>query len=291
MSDDKRRPAVLSGVRSTRDDTNAARHNRAPSSSTSKQRPSIKGDGDELRAKSGDSAKNGTVEEDDEEEDEDEVADEMPAPLPAQAAAPPAARNQRAHSKSNKVGDSSLMGSPATRRGGGAAGGKAGGTRKGYVASRVWKNDSTLTFGMRVKLAETPAMWADYKLAETNIVDVWEHYDVNHDDILNRSEVPQLASDLVERFLMILREGIKAENPRLSDADVEKSVKKEVKQQLPGKDIPETKRIMTDRLIHELDVDHDGTITKTEFFFQWKQTSKTFLTIQKDNKPLSCTIL
>lgn len=33
---------------------------------------------------------------------------------------------------------------------------------------------------------------------------------------------------------------------------------------LPGENMNEAKRIMADRLFHELDLDHDGHVTKTE---------------------------
>lgn len=141
-------------------------------------------------------------------------------------------------------------------------------TAKDYVASRVWKNESTLTFGMRVKLAEQPFLWADAQFAATNIVDIWTHY-AGERDTLDRGAVTQLAADLVDRFVALYREQLLREQPGLAESDLQRAVKKDVwPHLLPGDNMVECKRIMAEKLTRELDVDHDGQITKTEFFFQ-----------------------
>jgi hypothetical protein len=163
---------------------------------------------------------------------------------------------------------------------------------KDYVASRVWKNDSTMTFGMRVKLAEQPSMWSDAVFASSNIVDVWEHYDVNKDDILNKTELPALASDLVDRFVALYKEQLMIDQPTLSEKEVTRLINKDIfPHMLAGENLLEAKRLMSDRIAHELDVDKDGIITKTEFFFGWKNISKQVLTFKAPKGGLACVIL
>ena len=163
---------------------------------------------------------------------------------------------------------------------------------KDYVASRVWKNESTMTFGMRVKLAEQPHLWADAAFAATNIVDVWEHYDADKDDKLGRHEVQTLASDLVDRYVSLYKDQLLVDQPALTPQELEKLLRKDIfPHMLPGESIVESKRIMAERLHYELDLDHDGTITKTEFFFGWKNISKQWLTLKPPKGGLSCIIL
>lgn len=111
---------------------------------------------------------------------------------------------------------------------GATSGGPKKGGAKDYVASRVWKNESSMTFGMRVKLAEQPEMWADAGFAATNIVDVWEHYDQDKDDRLGRHEAQALASDLVDRYIALYRTQLLADQPGLSDSDLQRLIKKDV---------------------------------------------------------------
>lgn len=142
---------------------------------------------------------------------------------------------------------------------------------KEYVASRVWKNESTMTFGMRVKLAENPEMWSDANFAATNIVDVWEHYSGKNDE-MGRHEVTNLANDLVDRFIAIYREQLIVERPSLDDKGIQKAISKDVfPHLLPGENIVEAKRTMCDRLFRELDLDSDGHITKIEFMMKVRQ--------------------
>ena len=165
-------------------------------------------------------------------------------------------------------------------------------TAKDYVASRVWKNESTMTFGMRVKLAEQPEMWADSAFAATNIVDVWEHYANPRTDEMGRHEMTELANDLVDRFVSMYRQQLIIERPALDEKAIQKAIQKDVfPHLLPGETVVEAKRTMIDRLFRELDLDSDGKVTKTEFFFSWKNTSKAWLTFKTPKGGLSCVIL
>lgn len=173
-----------------------------------------------------------------------------------------------------------------------SAGGKK--TPSSYVASRVWKNENTLTFGQRIKMAEDPSLWADAQLAVSNIVDVWTHYDSNGDEILNSNEVATLAADLVDRFLAQYRAQVLQEHPAMAEAELAKTVRRDVfPHLLQGENVVEAKRIMADRLSRELDLDSNGQISRTEFFFQWKNSCRQVLSANRTNKTesLSCVIL
>jgi hypothetical protein len=158
------------------------------------------------------------------------------------------------------------------------------------VGSRVWKNDTAMTFGTRVLLAEKAYMWADADIAAKHLIDVWEHYDANGDGILNKNELPALARDTVDRVVAMIKENIKRENPELADKALEEMTKNELPHILPGKDIAECKRMMVEYLNKELDVDHDGVITRTEFMMKWKLTSRQLQTF-KVAKAIACNIL
>lgn len=191
-----------------------------------------------------------------------------------------------------KLAPSSAQKRKSVMEASGGGGGSKKASAKEYVASRVWKNESTLTFGMRLKLAEHPCMWADAQFAATNLVDVFDHYDANSNDTLDKSEVAQLASDVVERYIMLYTEQLRRDQPSLSDSAVQGMLKRDLwPHLLPGANLVECKRLVAERLYRELDLDRDGAITKMEFMFQWKQTSKQWLTIRPPKGGLGCVIL
>jgi Ca2+-binding EF-hand superfamily protein len=175
------------------------------------------------------------------------------------------------------------------------------------IASRKWKDTAgEMTFGQRVQLAEHPERWADWSLAQTNMVSVWEHYDTNGNGELDRNEITQLASDVVDRFCVLYEEQLirdhRAASQRrdvhgrkidLPPDEIKRLMKKDIfPHLLPGESVMEAKRAMTERLMRELDVDRDGCITRTEFLFQWKNTSKLLLTINPPSqKRMACIIL
>lgn len=167
------------------------------------------------------------------------------------------------------------------------------------MASRVWKNESSLSFAQRVKLSEDPSLWCDPALASTNLVDIWEHYDANRDDVLNRGELIALASDVVDRFLAIYRHQIMSERGAaaavaLTEAEMVRLVRRDVfPHLLPGQTESESKRAMVDRLQRALDLDGDGSITRTEFLFSWKVTVTSILAAAAKTKShaLNCVIL
>lgn len=164
------------------------------------------------------------------------------------------------------------------------------------LASRRWTNDSgAMTFKQLVVLANNPERWADAGLAASNLVDVWNHYDANANGELDRSEVITLASDVVDRFVVLYEEQLRRDQPTLSSEDVTRLAKRDVFPHLLSGDSPaEAKRVMADRLFKLLDTNHDGCITRTEFLFSWKLVSKQMLTIkgnQQAPKGVSCVIL
>lgn len=215
----------------------------------------------------------------------------------AAAISPTAASQSQAGSASQRRQSKMLQPSSSQKKRGSMLDPSSAGGKKmpsSYVASRVWKNENTLTFGQRIKMAEDPSLWADAQLAISNIVDVWSHYDSNGDEILNGSEVATLAGDLVDRFVAQYRAQVMQEHPQMAEADLAKTVRRDVfPHLLPGENIAEAKRNMTDRLHRELDLDSNGQITRTEFFFQWKNSCRQVLSANRTNKTesLSCVIL
>ena len=80
--------------------------------------------------------------------------------------------------------------------------------------------------------------------------------------------------------------------PKASDSDLEKMIKKEQSHILPAKTIEESRRVIAEHIFRELDLDKDGVITRTEFFFAWQGVSQKVLDVNKvKQEALSCAIL
>jgi len=163
------------------------------------------------------------------------------------------------------------------------------------VPNRVWRADSSkLTFEQLAKLQTTPCYFADADLAATNLPDVWIHYDVNDNGILDPKEVAALASDIVDRFVLLYRDQLQQEQPPgpKSDAIIERALRRDIfPHMLAGNSMSEAKKLMQERLTKELDLDRDGSITRTEFMYQWKHTSKNILTLNPPKQAIKCVIL
>jgi CBS domain-containing protein len=86
---------------------------------------------------------------------------------------------------------------------------------------------------------------------------VWEHYDVNKDGILNKSELIVLARDLVDRVVSMCRDNMKVQMPKSSDADIDKLIRKELPHILPAKTMEESRKVMAEHIYRELDIDKD----------------------------------
>jgi hypothetical protein len=163
-----------------------------------------------------------------------------------------------------------------------------------------------MPFDERVQLDAHPERWADWTTAASNIAAVWDHYDVNGNGELDRPEINQLASDVVERYCILYEEQLvrehklatqkknkKGPQPELSPEEIKRLMKKDVfPHLLPGKCAAQAKLGIAEKIIQELDVNKDGIITRTKFLFQWRNASKQLLTIHTPEKAkMACTIL
>lgn len=113
-------------------------------------------------------------------------------------------------------------------------------------------------------LQKRPEMWADPMFAHNYPVEVWEHYDVNKDGILNKSELIVLAKDLVDRIISMCKDGMRTSMPKSSESDIDKMIKKELPHILPAKTLEESRKVMADHIFRELDLDKDGGTTLTQ---------------------------
>jgi len=149
-----------------------------------------------------------------------------------------------------------------------------------------------LPLQIKMTLQKRPEMWADPAFAKQYPAAVWDHYDVNKDGILNKSELLTLAKDLVDRIISMCRDGLKKQMPKSSDAEIEKVIKKELPHILPAKTLEESRKVMAEHIHRELDIDKDGVITRTEFMFQWSACAQKVLDVNKTKQEaLSCVIL
>ena len=115
---------------------------------------------------------------------------------------------------------------------------------------------------------------------------------MNKDGILNKSELIVLARDLVDRVVSMCRDNMKVQMPKSSDADIDKLIRKELPHILPAKTMEESRKVMAEHIYRELDIDKDGVITRTEFFFNWQSVSQKVLDVNKvKQEALACTIL
>lgn len=160
------------------------------------------------------------------------------------------------------------------------------------LAERSEQNKKDLPLNVKMMLQKQPEMWSDPSLMQSYPDEVWSHYDVNRDGILNKSELLALSKDLVDRVVSMCRAMLKAQMPKASDKDLDKMLKKEQAHILPAKTIEESRRVVAEIIFRELDIDKDGVITRTEFFFAWQGCSQKILDVNKQKQEsLSCAIL
>jgi Ca2+-binding EF-hand superfamily protein len=138
-----------------------------------------------------------------------------------------------------------------------------------------------LPLQVKMMLQKRPEMWADPQFAHNYPVEVWEHYDVNKDGILNKSELLVLAKDLTDRIVSMCKDGLKVQMPKSSESDLDKMIKKELPHILPAKTVEESRKMLAEHIYRELDIDKDGVITRTEFFYNWQGCSQKILDQQK----------
>jgi hypothetical protein len=163
-----------------------------------------------------------------------------------------------------------------------------------------------IAFAQRIQLDDHPERWADPSVAETHIKSVWDHYDVDGNGELDRAEINQIASDVVERYCILYEEQLvrdhklatqkknkKGAQAELSPEEVKRLMTKDVfPHLLPGTCPIQAKLAIAERITRELDVNKDGIITSTKFLFQWKRISKELLTIHTPDKTkMACIIL
>jgi len=141
---------------------------------------------------------------------------------------------------------------------------------------------------LKVELDKYPHVWASVTMAERFIEEVWDHYDRNKDGILNKDELKFLAWDVVDRFIQLYLENSK---PKNEQKQIRNRMMDEWKYFFPGSSVPETKILMADYLQKELDIDHDGIVTKNDFLFSWRNQVKQILKIKPNSKVISCVIL
>jgi hypothetical protein len=88
------------------------------------------------------------------------------------------------------------------------------------------------------------------------------------------------------------KDGMRAQMPKSTEAELDKIVKKEMAHILPAKTLEESRKVMAEHIFRELDLDKDGVITRTEFFFCWQGCSQKVLDVNKvKQEALSCVIL
>jgi len=149
-----------------------------------------------------------------------------------------------------------------------------------------------LPLNVKMVLQKRPEMYADPMFAHNYPVEVWEHYDVNKDGILNKNELQALAKDLVDRIVSMCKDSMRTQMPKSSDADLDKLIKKELPHILPAKTMEESRKVMAEHIYRELDIDKDGVVTRTEFFFNWQSVAQKVLDVNKvKQEALACAIL
>ena len=219
----------------------------------------------------------------------------------------PSAPGWEGEAPSTRLRRGSVGGGKQQRRGGSGSMSLGGNAPKpSLLASRVFKTDA-MPFSLQESLEKHPFRWADPDLARTHITRVWEHYDENYDGVLQPAELRKLAADVVRRLTELTRDQLRGENPTASEKTLDGMLAKELRHVLPGGDggagssgantnVSRDERAAAAvfaQLSRDLDLDHDGKVTRTEFLFQWRVTAAELMNKPRQPKggELACIIL
>lgn len=132
-------------------------------------------------------------------------------------------------------------------------------------------------------------------MSRSEVAELWTVLDVNRDGSLEKSELRALARDMSETIARHVEKTIREQMPHLSDASVKSTVDKEMMFLLPtkpGKD-SDVHRDLAAYLMKKLDIDGDGTCSRSEFFARWNSVAReVFKAAEEDNKDNSaCAIM
>jgi len=130
-------------------------------------------------------------------------------------------------------------------------------------------------------------------LAGAQLETIWAHYDRDGNGVLDRKELAQLASDCIERTLSMLADEVKRANPGISESDLRAVVEREKQFILPGagsSNKEEQHHQMVRMLVRKLDVNGDGSVTRTELMMQWNSFSAQLFQV-REQEALGCSIM
>lgn len=131
-------------------------------------------------------------------------------------------------------------------------------------------------------------------MSRSDVSELWYEVDINRDGSLDRKEMKELSMLLNDKILMTFKDEIKAGNPTWDEAKIEKTVAKERFYLLPGKNAKDNTPAMVKMMMKKLDVNNDGSVTRTEFLAQWGQFSAEIFKDHNDEeeqKDLECSIM
>lgn len=119
---------------------------------------------------------------------------------------------------------------------------------------------------------------------------LWNVYDRNHSNSLNKSELKSLADDCIDRQMKLLEDDLALKNPHLSPEQLKEKLKEERVFLVEGKSEKESRAYMRQRLLETLDLNHDGKITKQEFLVHWNAFAQEVFQLQEQGA-IECSIM
>lgn len=130
------------------------------------------------------------------------------------------------------------------------------------------------------------------KLSGSELSRLWHFYASDPSDDLSNSDLKRLAAHCIDRILTLFADNIRQQQPRIRPHTLAALVEKEKYYLLPGKKKGDKEAVhnMAKHILSRIDVNKDGSISKTEFVMRWPALAEELFVLRQDGA-MGCAIL
>jgi hypothetical protein len=128
------------------------------------------------------------------------------------------------------------------------------------------------------------------RLGAPELEALWYRFDKDRNNVLGRGEVQQLAEEVIERVVQLVKDDLSRQHPNMTPREIDERAEEEKWFVLPGRNRKETVAEMKRRLSEALDLNKDGRITRQEYTLCWNKFAKSVFVLEEKGE-IACAIM
>lgn len=122
--------------------------------------------------------------------------------------------------------------------------------------------------------------------------ELWNRYDKNHNEFLDKEEIEHLSIDLVSRLMKVIDTEIHLIYSHLSQEEIDNLIMKEREKILPGCiTLKQAEQELINRLLATMDLNQDHTISRDEFRAKFTTFTKELFNVNLDTDDSFCSLM